>query len=110
MSKILLTKEELDLVKLILKPYISKKDKVFVYGSRVADANKTNPLVKKPKKYSDLDLAIELHNKKSDLFFIGQIKASFDESLFPYTVDVIDLNEIDEDFRKNIFPLVQVDL
>lgn len=68
-----------------------KDFKLYIFGSRAKN---------RAKKYSDIDIAIdskELTPKvKSKLEFL------FENSLLPYEVDVIDLNNITENFKELI--------
>ena len=84
----------LDFVLSVLKRNISDVDvKFYVFGSRAKGTNK---------KYSDIDIAVDLNGKKLDVSILGKILIEFQESTLPYEVDVVDLNSIDEDFRNLI--------
>ena len=84
----------LDFVLSVLKRNISDVDaKFYIFGSRVKGTNK---------KYSDIDIAIDLNGKKLDTSILGKILIEFQDSTLPYEVDVVDLNSIDEDFRNLI--------
>ena len=86
----------------VLKRNISDVDaKFYVFGSRVKGTNK---------KYSDIDIAIDLNGKKLDTSILGKILIEFQDSTLPYEVDVVDLNSINENFRnliKNDLVLLQ---
>ncbi len=68
-----------------------KDFRLFIFGSRTKNC---------AKKYSDVDIAIDskyLNDKiKSHLEYL------FENSLLPYQVDVIDLNNITQEFKKAI--------
>ena len=84
----------LDFVLSVLKRNISDVDaKFYIFGSRVKGTNK---------KYSDIDIAIDLNGKKLDTSILGKILIEFQDSTLPYEVDVVDLNSIDEKFRNLI--------
>ena len=84
----------LDFVLSVLKRNISDVDaKFYIFGSRVKGTNK---------KYSDIDIAVDLNGKKLDISILGKIFLEFQDSTLPYEVDVVDLNSIDEKFRNLI--------
>ena len=84
----------LDFVLSVLKRNISDVDaKFYIFGSRVKGTNK---------KYSDIDIAVDLNGKKLDVSILGKILIEFQESTLPYEVDVVDLNSINENFRNLI--------
>jgi predicted nucleotidyltransferase len=89
-----LESQYLKMVKNILQKNLSREAKVFVFGSRANN---------KAKKFSDLDLAISTPREIS-LTVFANLRSSFEESDLPYKVDIIDLNAIDQSFRKNIEP------
>ena len=61
---------------------------IYIYGSRVKGTSQ---------EYSDVDIALQagIILPPEQLF---QIKAVFQNSIFPYKVDIIDLNSISESF------------
>ncbi|WP_295158743.1 nucleotidyltransferase domain-containing protein [uncultured Brachyspira sp.] len=65
---------------------------VYAFGSRYKHTNR---------KYSDLDLAVDL-NRKMTINEIENLKYDFEESDLAYRVDIIDYNNISDDFRKII--------
>ena len=89
---IYLEEKYLNTVKKILSEYKKRIDKVYVFGSRTRE---------KHKKYSDLDLAIKFitGTDKNTLFFI---KDAFENSELPIEVDVVDLDEITDEFKNAI--------
>lgn len=77
----------------ILKTHIPQNAKIYVFGSRAKGC---------AKEYSDLDLAIDLDGEKLGFNLECKIKTAFENSLIPYTVDVVDLNAISDSFKTNI--------
>lgn len=59
---------------------------IYIYGSRVQG---------KAREYSDVDIALKGNIAFNDLL---KIKALFEDSTFPYKVDVVDLNTLPEKF------------
>jgi len=83
---------DLKILQDILRNILPKNAKVWVFGSRVKGT---------VRRASDLDIAIDVERKlknkeKSELFH------AFEESDLPYKVDVVDLQNIDENFKKII--------
>ena len=78
-----------EIVESVLREHLSTDVKVWVFGSR---ANWTT------KDSSDLDLALEGESKLSAKV-LGRLKDAFEDSELPYTVDVVDLNQIEESFK-----------
>lgn len=67
---------------------------IFIFGSRTQG---------KARKYSDVDIALKGEIPFADLL---KIKANFEDSTFPYKVDVIDLANIKPEF----FRIIEKDL
>lgn len=67
--------------------------KFYIFGSRAKGTYK---------EYSDIDIAVDLNNKKLDTDILGRILIEFKDSTLPYEVDVIDINSIDEKFKNLI--------
>ncbi|MDD5020550.1 MAG: nucleotidyltransferase domain-containing protein [Endomicrobiaceae bacterium] len=89
-------------IKKILAKYLPENSKVYVFGSRITD---------KYKKYSDLDLAININNKQIDSEIILNLKLDFENSLIPIKVDIVDFNNITTEFRQIIQSnLVELDI
>ena len=76
----------------ILRAHLPAGFKVWVFGSR---ANWTT------KDSSDLDLAVEGPAKLDHKEMVG-LSVAFEESDLPYTVDVVDLNAVSHEFRRNV--------
>jgi predicted nucleotidyltransferase len=64
--------------------------KFYVFGSRVHST---------PREFSDLDLCFLDDIKLTDL---SDLVERFDNSLLPYKVDIINLNQCDENFKNKI--------
>lgn len=62
--------------------------KIFIFGSSV-----------KSKKFGDIDVGVMggVSNEQ-----VRELKTYFEESNFPFFVDVINFNEVDESFKKNV--------
>ncbi len=84
--------EQASIVKQILKKHLPLGSKVWVFGSRA---------VKAKKEFSDLDLAID-SNQILPLSILSSLAHDFSESDLPYKVDVVDLNNINDNFRNKI--------
>jgi len=76
----------------ILSKNLPSHTHVWVFGSR---ANRV------PKKYSDLDLAIDA-GSALPYATIVELKHAFDESVLPYKVDLVDWYLLDTSFQKRI--------
>lgn len=82
----------LNFIKDMLKKHIPNPDaKFYVFGSRAKGKNRP---------YSDIDIAIDC----SDLTLERKLKleSDFENSIFPYEVDIVDLNTIKESFKNII--------
>lgn len=91
----------LEIIKNILKELIPTA-KVYVFGSRAKDS---------AKKYSDLDLAIDLNQGKLDLSIMAKLCSVFEQTTIPYKIDIVDLNNISSEFKNNIEPdFVELDI
>ena len=88
-----MTLNETDIVAKILRRYLQANTKVWVFGSRAQV---------KIKKHSDLDLAIDQDNQPLNLSTLANLQEAFSESPLPYKVDLIDLNNISDDFKQLI--------
>lgn len=78
----------------ILKKYF-QNEKFFVFGSRATNKNL--------KKFSDLDIAI-VGNSKIDKSILDRIFEEFSASDLPFKVDLIDINSVTSEFKKNVEP------
>lgn len=66
--------------------------KIGFFGSRVKGS---------PSKFSDVDLVV-LGKTKFPGHVLELVREKMEKSLLPYRVDVVDLNSVSENFRKNI--------
>ena len=71
----------------------SSDTKFYVFGSRSSG---------KYHQYSDVDIAIDDHGLKIDPALIVKVSSYFENSTFPYEVDIIDLNNISDNFKSII--------
>jgi predicted nucleotidyltransferase len=77
-------------VRNILARHLDKNAEVYVFGSRVDG---------KHQQYSDLDLAVHAGGVKVSSQALTAIKTDFDNSLIPVKVDLVDINDISEEFK-----------
>ena len=86
----------LNFIKETLKKFIPNPDaKFYIFGSRAKG---------KYREYSDVDIAIDCPDLTSNIK--SKIEFEFENSTFPYEVDIVDLNNIKETFKV----LIQDDL
>ena len=85
-----LEKKYLDFVKQTIANYLRDYE-LYIFGSRA----KNNA-----KEYSDIDLAIDSVELTPEIK--SKIEAFFEASTLPYEVDIIDLNNITENFKQLI--------
>lgn len=89
-----ITEAQVALVKEILSKNLTEGINVWVFGSRATF--KTKPS-------SDLDIALEALNQQPiSLELLYKLQDEFEFSELPWKVDVIDLNAVDQNFRKII--------
>ncbi|MBI2026909.1 MAG: nucleotidyltransferase domain-containing protein [Deltaproteobacteria bacterium] len=81
-------------IALILKhiKIVFPKAKIYAFGSRVRGA---------PRKYSDLDLALDNH-KVLDLSKLFKLKEALSETNIPIVIDIIDYQSVSPTFKKII--------
>jgi nucleotidyltransferase substrate binding protein (TIGR01987 family) len=65
----------------------------FLYGSRAQG---------KALRYSDFDLAVDYQGSPMPETLKASILSAFEKSVFPYSVDLIDINRVSAEFRKTI--------
>jgi nucleotidyltransferase substrate binding protein (TIGR01987 family) len=70
-----------------------KNCSVYLYGSRVQG---------KAAKYSDVDIALDYNGNPVPDTIKSNLSVLFEESVLPYTVDIIDLNSVSQIFRAKI--------
>ena len=68
-----------------------KEYKLYIFGSRVKN---------RAKKYSDVDIAID--SKELTPAIKSHLEFIFEDSTFPYEVDIVDLNKISDSFKNLI--------
>lgn len=79
-------------IKDILNKYIKDSNaKFYIFGSRAKG---------KFREYSDIDIAIDTQNLTSDIKL--KIESDFENSTFPYEIDIVDLNNIQDNFKNLI--------
>ena len=87
-----LDEKQFNFVKSMLKKHIPEPEaKFYIFGSRAKGCSK---------KYSDVDIAIDLPGFTSARKL--ELELDFENSLFPFEVDIIDLNNIKESFKNLI--------
>lgn len=82
-----LTQKQLQTVKTLLRPYLTDDRKVFAFGSRTNNTSQ---------KFSDLDLLIA--GKRLSFIELATIREAFSESDFPYFVDLVQKESLDDKF------------
>lgn len=50
---------------------------------------------------SDIDIALD-NGKKIDTRILSEIREEIEESLIPYTVDIVDLHAVSSDFKESV--------
>ena len=83
---------EWKIVQPILEKNLKKPATVWVFGSRATH---------KAKKYSDLDLLIDI-KEKIPLEIMVSLAYDFEESALPYKVDIVDFVTVNTQFREKI--------
>ncbi len=68
--------------------------RAYVFGSRAGGASK---------RFSDLDLALEIEGEFT-IEALAKLRQAFSESDLPMSVDIVDWNTIDPEFRAVIAP------
>lgn len=87
-----LEERHLNFIKETLKKYIPNPEaKFYIFGSRAKG---------KYREYSDVDIAIDSLGLTSSLK--SKLELEFENSTFPYEVDIVDLNNIKDNFKKLI--------
>ncbi len=85
----MIPKKYLDWIKKDLLGFAKDRNiKIFVFGSSVTRS-----------RFGDIDIALEgdITNKE-----IYELKDYFEDSCFPYFVDIVNLNEVNKSFKENI--------
>ncbi|MDE0291586.1 MAG: nucleotidyltransferase domain-containing protein, partial [Candidatus Dadabacteria bacterium] len=84
--------DHLQIVKNILREHLPEDIKVWIFGSRSDWTTKDS---------SDLDIALE-GNSALDSQCMSTVEDAFEDSDLPYTVDIVDINNVSDDFRQII--------
>ncbi len=71
-----------------------KPIRVFLFGSRAGEKHRAN---------SDVDLAL-LGPGRLDSAWLARLRDRLEESTVPYCVDLVDMNDVNENFRKAVLP------
>lgn len=84
----------LEFLKTTLKKQFSNENiKFYIFGSRAKGTQK---------EYSDIDIAIDNQGQKILTDVLLKAISEFENSTFPYEVDIIDLNSIEANFKSLI--------
>lgn len=89
MTKIDLEDKYIEFIKSTISKVLPNVD-VYIFGSRVQGTST---------KFSDVDIALDGDFETSNLL---RLKAVFQDSTFPYKVDIVDLKSLDENFKNII--------
>ncbi|MXX20937.1 MAG: restriction endonuclease subunit S [Cenarchaeum sp. SB0661_bin_35] len=89
-SPVDISPNHMDMILDILRKYLPVGVKVWVFGSRADWTTRDS---------SDLDLALE-GDSALDYGVMVALETAFEESVIPYKVDVIDLNQVTDSFRR----------
>ena len=91
--------KDLKIAKKLLKMELDgTNSKVYVFGSRATGT---------AQKFSDLDLAIDFNGQKMPDEIKFELENFFEASFISMRVDIVDLNAINENFKKIISPDLQ---
>ncbi len=82
-----------EIVSLILRRYLPSSSKVWVFGSRSKG---------RARRYSDIDLIVDMSGKVLPLEILTDLGAAFEDSELPFKVDIVDLNTVSEEFKQMI--------
>lgn len=93
MNQLDIRPQDLTIVTNILNKHLPANTTVWVFGSRAKGTARP---------FSDLDLAIDIDHHPLPLKLLTTLLDEFEESDLPYKVDIVDLNTIDEEFKKII--------
>jgi len=84
-------KQDKETIIKIIKQLLPQSN-IYLFGSRARKDNQPE---------SDIDIAID-NNQKIDLYDLSIIKENIEESTIPFTVDIVDLNAVSDDLKKQI--------
>lgn len=88
-----LAPQHLKLLETILLRHLPQGISVYVFGSRARGTAKP---------FSDVDLALDAQGHILPAQTLGRMALDFEESAFPYKVDLVDLNAASPEFRQII--------
>ncbi|GBR74090.1 putative nucleotidyltransferases [Candidatus Termititenax aidoneus] len=88
-----ISEKQLALIKQILARQKFKAGAAYVFGSRARGT---------AREYSDLDLAVDNNGGAIPPKTILRLMLDFENSLLPYKVDIVDLNNISAEFKSLI--------
>jgi predicted nucleotidyltransferase len=91
-TSVVIESEHLKIVKEILSRHLPTHSKVWVFGSRAKEEEKI-------KKFSDLDLLIDINHAPLSLSILADLADDFDECVLPYKVDIVDWNAVTDSFK-----------
>lgn len=92
MNRFGLEEKYLNFLKSTLKKNLPDNTKFYIFGSRAKGTYKD---------YSDIDIAIDNSEKISEKI-LQKISFEFEDSTFPYEVDVVDSNSVSDNFKSLI--------
>ena len=87
----LMNKQDKEFIITVIKKLLPQAH-IYLFGSRARKDNQPE---------SDIDVAID-NNQKIDLHTLSIIKEEIEESTIPFTVDIIDLQAVSDDFKEQI--------
>lgn len=86
----MITEKYLKQIKRLVFPHLDKNAKVFIFGSALDEGQ-----------FADVDIGImdtQISEEK-----INMIKEDFENSLFPYKIDLIDFSKVEIKFKNKVF-------
>ena len=91
-----MTEEQFKLLhELVIQPIRKHGGRIFIFGSRVSGSH--HP-------HSDVDLLFKMSSEtKLQMGFLSQIREAIEESRFPFTVDLVDEEDLAESYRESVF-------
>lgn len=92
-NKLALSERHAELIEKLLREHIPGRP-VWAFGSRAFG---------RARRYSDLDLAVG-GDRPLGAALEYELEDAFDRSMLPIEVDVVDLNDVSDDFRARIEP------
>lgn len=77
-------------IKEIIQKHLGEDVDIFIYGSAA-----------RKQKYHDIDVGIKSEEKLSDKIYL--IREDLENSTIPYSVDIVDFNNVDKNFKDKVF-------